>query len=87
MVYINMEMPKNCEECRFSILKNDDAYCTAIYGDATLLYEDDWPTKRPQRCPLKPECETVKGLTEVIEIQSNNNEKLLQYIKELLIGK
>ena len=51
MIQIDMPMPETCEECRFSILQNDDVYCTAM-TDTTLLYEDDWPQKRVDRCPL-----------------------------------
>ena len=54
MILIDMEMPKNCNECRFSILQRDDVYCTAMTGE-TLLYEDDWPIKRVSRCPLRQE--------------------------------
>ena len=51
MIAIDMEMPQNCEQCRFSILQRYDVYCTAMTG-ATLLYEDDWHFKRVDRCPL-----------------------------------
>lgn len=52
MIAIDMEMPQNCEQCRFSILQRDDVYCTAM-TDITLLYEDDWHLKRVDRCPLR----------------------------------
>jgi hypothetical protein len=53
MISIDMEMPQNCEQCRFSILQRDDVYCTAMTG-TTLLYEDNWHLKRVDRCPLSP---------------------------------
>ena len=52
MIGIDMEMPQNCEQCKFSILQHDDVYCTAMTG-TTLLYEDDWHLKRVDRCPLR----------------------------------
>ena len=51
MIGIDMEMPLNCEQCRFSVLQRDDVYCTAMTG-TTLLYENDWHLKRVDRCPL-----------------------------------
>ena len=49
---IGMKLPDNCEECRFSILMRDDVYCTAMNGETTILFEDDWHLKRTDRCPL-----------------------------------
>lgn len=46
MVQINMEMPKNCTECRFAVYKRYDAECYFTGEPLTS-------TKRQCKCPLE----------------------------------
>lgn len=52
LTIVGMKMPENCEQCRFSVFMKGEVYCIAMKGETTLLNEEIWDIKRPDRCPL-----------------------------------
>ena len=51
MIKIEMDMPKNCSECRFYHDEEGFSYCSAIIGNDNI----DNPSIKDEKCPLKEE--------------------------------
>lgn len=52
MIQINIPMPRNCDECRFSDDSGDYPYCRVL--QETRGYTFDMTKKKFPNCPLKP---------------------------------
>ena len=56
MIAINMKMPKNCVECRFS--QGDYGFCHAMPENFVGYVYDNEDEGKPDWCPLIPVFET-----------------------------
>lgn len=67
MIVIDMDMPKNCFDCEFSLIDANGSYC-AVADDEIRegldVYIDT--NNRSDICPIKCDIEDIKGEIQVI---------------------
>lgn len=78
----NMDMPKNCETCKFSSYHDGDDYCDLykiLHGYAWRAKDVKWDDD----CPLKPEDDYKPVLDKLrVEIEELDNKVCQQFLIE-----